>query len=198
MEQLILLFTSPIPISAPDAAELWKDIPSWEGLYQASTHGRIKSLERIIHRNVSKPGERGSSPTRRWPEAILQTTYKRRYLKVRLWRNQHPTDYNVHRLILLAFMGEPPPGQVACHNDGDPYNNRLENLRWDTMKSNHADRDRHGKAPKGTRNGNAKLTEEQVLAIRDDDRQYAVIAQDHDITDGNVSHIKSRRAWKHL
>lgn len=50
----------------------------------------------------------------------------------------------VHRLVLLAFVGEPSPGQIACHNDGDPSNNHVENLRWGTPSSNAWDSIRHG------------------------------------------------------
>jgi len=51
----------------------------------------------------------------------------------------------VHRLVLLAFVGAPPKGMEACHYDGDPQNNNLSNLRWDTAKENWVDRKRHGR-----------------------------------------------------
>lgn len=50
----------------------------------------------------------------------------------------------VHRLVLMAFVGPCPEGMEACHNDGDPINNRLDNLRWDTHSSNMYDRVKHG------------------------------------------------------
>jgi hypothetical protein len=51
----------------------------------------------------------------------------------------------LHRLILLAFVGEPPPGYECCHNNDDPSDNRLENLRWDTRTQNIQDAIRHGR-----------------------------------------------------
>ena len=53
----------------------------------------------------------------------------------------------IHRLVLAAFVGPCPPGLVCCHNDGDPTNNHVDNLRWDTYAANEADKVRHGTRP---------------------------------------------------
>lgn len=52
---------------------------------------------------------------------------------------------SLHRAVLLAWVGPPPEGAQACHNDGDPANNRVDNLRWDTHSANQLDRYRHAK-----------------------------------------------------
>ena len=70
----------------------------------------------------------------------------------------------VHRLILETFTGPCPEGMIACHNNGNPSDNRLGNLRWDTHRSNQADMVRHGTARRGQGHPNAKLTESQVKA----------------------------------
>lgn len=72
----------------------------------------------------------------------------------------------VHRLVLETFVSARPVGMEACHNDGNPLNNSVTNLRWDTHKANLKDRDKHGTSPIGVRNGSAILTEEQVREIR--------------------------------
>jgi DNA-binding XRE family transcriptional regulator len=76
----------------------------------------------------------------------------------------------VHRLVLLAFVGDPPLGTEACHNDGNRDNNRLSNLRWDTRISNVSDAERDGQRQHpsipGERNGRAVLTEEKVSEVR--------------------------------
>jgi len=72
----------------------------------------------------------------------------------------------VHQLVLSAFVGPCPDGMQCCHNNGNRADNRLTNLRWDTPKSNSADRHKHGTVPFGARSGRAKLTEKQVLRIR--------------------------------
>src|SRR5690349_8150963 len=71
------------------------------------------------------------------------------YLTVALSKDSKKTIRFVHRLVLEAYVGPCPPGLVACHNDGDPTNNRLDNLRWDSQKSNCADKLRHGTLCRG-------------------------------------------------
>ncbi len=72
----------------------------------------------------------------------------------------------VHRVVMEAFVGPCPDGMEVCHGDGDPMNARLDNLRYDTRKANHADKKRHGTSNSGSRHGNSKLTEDQVLRMR--------------------------------
>ncbi len=66
-----------------------------------------------------------------------------RYSAVNLWRGTVRRGY-VHVLVLTAFRGHCPAGMEGCHNDGDPKNNRLSNLRWDTHSANQKDGFRHG------------------------------------------------------
>lgn len=73
---------------------------------------------------------------------------------------------SAHRLVLEAFVGPCPDGMEACHNGGNPANNHISNLRWDTPRSNQADRVLHGTDSRGERNGRAKLTNIDVQAIR--------------------------------
>lgn len=71
----------------------------------------------------------------------------------------------VHALVLEAFVGPCPAGCESCHYDGNPSNNALSNLRWDTHAENMRDSMRHG-TKRGDRNGHARLTPEQVAEIR--------------------------------
>lgn len=84
------------------------------------------------------------------------------------WRGR---KYRVHRLVLEAFVGPCPPGMECCHNNGNPADNRLENLRWDTRSANCLDAVQHGTSPGltsryGESNPSAKLTLDQVQMIR--------------------------------
>jgi len=72
----------------------------------------------------------------------------------------------VHHLILEAFVGPCPNGMEACHNDGNPSNNALSNLRWDTPKSNNADKLAHGTLLFGSAMPHAKLNEAKVAEIK--------------------------------
>jgi hypothetical protein len=72
-----------------------------------------------------------------------------------------------HRLVLEAFRGNAPDGMEARHLDGDRFNNDIANLAWGTRRENHADKRRHGTAPRGERNPQAKLTREKVEQMRE-------------------------------
>lgn len=72
----------------------------------------------------------------------------------------------VHRIVLEAFVGRCPNGMEACHNNGIPTDNRLENLRWDTHSSNMQDTILHGTHNRGENSGMAKLTTDEVVSIR--------------------------------
>lgn len=72
----------------------------------------------------------------------------------------------VHRLVLEAFSGPARPGEVARHLDGNPGNNHVANLAWGTHQDNSDDARRHGTIIRGTRVHGARLTEEQVVEIK--------------------------------
>lgn len=71
-----------------------------------------------------------------------------------------------HVLVLEAFVGPAPSGMECLHGDGNPQNNRLENLRWGTRKENVADSRKHGTISAGERNGHAKLRTADIPIIR--------------------------------
>jgi hypothetical protein len=107
----------------------------------------------------------------------------------------------VHRLILLAFKGQPTfPHAEGRHLDGMPENCRLENLAWGTRKENWADRKRHGRvcAGLGESNRNHKLTERQVLKIRKSTRSNPSLAAEFGVCNETVRKIKKGIAWNHL
>jgi predicted XRE-type DNA-binding protein len=71
----------------------------------------------------------------------------------------------IHVLVLTAFVGPRPKGMHGCHNDGDVFNNRLGNLRWDTPKANAADKYKHGTQPHGSKTWNAIHTEADIAEV---------------------------------
>lgn len=107
----------------------------------------------------------------------------------------------VHRLVLEAFVGPCPDGMECCHNNGDPADNRLENLRWDTISSNRADRIKHGTAVMGENHPAAKLRDVDVREIRRlvrEGRRCREIAQAFGVSEGTIQQIASRRIWKYV
>ncbi len=80
--------------------------------------------------------------------------------------NGRVSCHYVHRLVLETFIGACPDGFVCCHKDGDTTNNQISNLRWDTIKSNIADKWDHGTAEFGEDHHSAHLTNQSVRTIR--------------------------------
>lgn len=119
------------------------------------------------------------------------------YRRVFLYSEEERREITVARLICEVFNG-PVTGQVVRHLDGDKLNNSFDNLRWGTHKENSEDSKIHGTWVHGEKVNTAKLSEEQVLEIREDNRTYAEIASDYGVTSGNVGHIKTGRSWKHV
>jgi hypothetical protein len=144
--------------------EVWKPVVGYEGSYEVSDHGRVKSLARNIHRRDRWGGLSGRRVTGMLRKPQVRNGY--RYLTL-----LHTDRRFIHRLVLEAFVGPCPEGMEACHNDGNPANNQLENLRWDTRKANHADKRIHGTLVEGYAHPAAKLTFAQIEAIR---VEYAV------------------------
>ncbi len=123
------------------------------------------------------------------------------HTKVIMTEGNRRTQRLVHHLVLEAFVGPCPPGMECCHLDGNARNNRLDNLRWDTRKGNMADAIRHGTTQRGERTHFAKLTEAQVLEIRELSRQGVArkdVAQRFGVLPSQVWHIVGGRSWKHL
>ena len=105
----------------------------------------------------------------------------------------------LHRLILLAFYGDPGPGMVACHNNGIIHDNRLSNLRWDTHKNNMRDKSEHGRLPHGEGHFNCKLTKENVWHIRSIKPHKGYIqklAKYYKVNESTIRAIISGKTWK--
>ena len=158
--------------------EEWRDVVGFEGLYKVSNFGRIQTVK-----------------TGKIKEQTISKTDNRPYLS--LWKNNKIKVCRPHKLVLEAFVSVRPDGLECCHNDGNPQNNHLTNLRWDTPKNNHADKIKHGTTNRGEQCGTAKLTLEQVRAIRQDTRLQRIIAAEYGVKDNTISRIKSFKRWAH-
>src|SRR5690348_11081881 len=115
----------------------WKDIPGYEGYYQVSSDGQVRSLDR----ETKSKNRWGSEHTLRIKGRVLSPSKYRGYCSVSLVKNGEIERFLVHHLVLIAFVGNPPqPGMHCCHWNGVRHDNRVENLRWGTPKDNAADR----------------------------------------------------------
>lgn len=141
--------------------EVWKDIPGYEGNYQASTFGRIRSLTREVHRKTRF----GGVAVWLYKGKVLKTAPKESgHLNVNLGARN---TKKVHRLILETFVGPCPLGYECLHADGDPTNNYLNNLRWGTRFENRADISAHAQMYR-RRQGSTWLSEATISAIKRD------------------------------
>jgi hypothetical protein len=112
-----------------------------------------------------------------------------------------PHRRHLHLLILEAFVGPRPEGMQCRHLDGNPFNNRLDNLKWGTAVENGQDRVRHGTQVHGITNPKAKLTEQQVREIRDLHEQGLTgqaIARLYGISKSTACLICKRSIWRHI
>lgn len=117
--------------------ERWLPVPTWEGVYEVSDLGRVRSVDRVIR---FKDGRQRVYRGRILKPNRLPTGHLALKLSVRPRREMA----QIHALVMLAFVGPRPDGMEVCHNNGDPADNRLANLRYDTRSANLRDCVRHG------------------------------------------------------
>ena len=169
--------------------ERWLPIPEYEGLYSVSDQGRIR-IE--VRRHNIRAGA-----------MLAQTPARDGYLCVALrHEDEWPRGRNfaVSRVVLMAFDRQPEEGEQANHKNGDITDNRLSNLEWTTVQENI----RHsievlGSSREGEKNPAAKLTEEQVVEIRERiaaGANYAEISDAFGISRPMAGQIAKGRAWK--
>lgn len=109
-------------------ADKWRDIKGYEGLYQVSNHGKIKSLERY---------KKNHSKLKKVNEKILKTATNRYgYCIVVLSKNGISHTYTVHKLVMESFNRSPYENEVINHIDSNKTNNNIENLEYVTQKEN--------------------------------------------------------------
>jgi hypothetical protein len=160
--------------------ESWAVIPIAPD-YEASDAGRVRKIEtgQIMKQRVRKDG----------------------YLQVGLRVKGRQIFKKSHIYVAFAFLPTDPSRKYVAHSNGVRSDNRLANLRWATMKENHADRDLHGTTARGSRQGLSLLSEDEVLQIR---KLLAGGALHRDLSvrfgvcRSHISNIKTRRSWRHL
>lgn len=172
----------------------WRPVVGFEGIYEVSRHGLVRSVDRIVVDNIGR--------TRHLRGVLLSITQDEHgYMRVGLYRQGSGTGIRVHSLVAAAFIGPRPDEQQVAHNDGDPSNNTVENLRYATYESNQADRIGHGTSNRGERHGQSRLTVDAVQDIRlrrAAGQKYSDIAVAHGVSRSTVADIVKGRRWTHV
>lgn len=169
--------------------EEWKTINNYEGYYEISNYGNVRSLDRnyidSIGRNVFKKGRE-------------QKKYIRRnYFAVWLNKDNKSTPFSVHRLVAIHFLKNHFLHPFINHKDGNKLNNKYFNLEWCTAKenTNHAIKNNLITFKSGENSRGAKLKEENVFYILQSNLTQQELAEKFNISRANISSIKRGKSW---
>lgn len=171
--------------------EIWKTVEGFEN-YQVSNLGRVKSLEKYYLMRNKHP--------LLLAEKILKLSKSNKYLSIGFCINGKQKRISIHRLVALAFIPNLENKPMVNHIDGNKLNNRVENLEWCTAKENtiHSFKIGVNKGNIGEKHPMVKITEKDVLEIRNSKLTPKVLAEIYNINRTSVYDIKSKRTWKHI
>lgn len=175
--------------------ETWKPVIGYEGYYEVSDFGRVRSMNRWVkHQHGGDRKLKG--------KIMAGGSQLSGHRCVVLCRENQPHTQRIHRLVLEAFAGPAPSGMCARHLDGNPKNNRIDNLTWGTMLENSADRIRHGRSNKGERHGISKLTDSKVIKMREIRRltgeSYSAIGAKFGVSYRTAGRAIRGESWSHI
>lgn len=118
--------------------EQWRPILGWEGYYEASNLGNLRSVERVVEDTLGRRNRLRSRPMK---PHVNRNNGRR---MITLQGKGRLEKRTVSSVVLEAFQGPRPAGMQCCHSDGNALNDRIENLRWDSHAENERDKVRHG------------------------------------------------------
>jgi len=172
--------------------EEWRPIAGYEGIYEVSDHGRVRSLDRFT----------GSGASQRFARGRILKPGKvscGQYYRVELCSGGFCSARYVHHLVAEAFIGPRPEGMFVLHGPAGSLVNQVSNLSYGTRSDNMGrDRLRDGTHSRGERSGRARLTATDVIAIRSSSKTTVELAKTHGVSQGYISAILTGRNWAHL
>lgn len=167
--------------------ENWKDIPGYEGRYQVSDQGRVRSIDHRVRLVV-----KGVETTRLSPGKVLKPGRSGSLGHLTVAVGKH-NSMPVHFLVMLAFVGPRPLGADVAHGDGDPGNNRIGNLRYASRTSNNQDVVFHGRR---------RLTVEEIRRVRAEAFAYRgaqqALAAEFNVSPSTISDVLAGRSYSHV
>jgi hypothetical protein len=180
--------------------EIWKDVKDYEGFYQISNLGNVKSLDRVIQKynNI----ERRITDFKIKGKLLKPKTRKDGYKVLYFQLDGVRKEFYVHHLVIMNFIGERPKGYHICHGDGNRSNNNLDNLRYATPKENTFDSVKHGTCyfKLGSKNPFAKLKESDIAYIIKNIgiKTQVQLAEMFNVTRQAISSVQRRKNWGFL
>jgi hypothetical protein len=172
--------------------EQWCRVPGWEHRYEVSDMGRIRSFDMLV-------GATNKSLALRHGRMLVQVPKQERYLAVTFAEGERREQHLVHYVVLAAFVGPKPENLHALHRDDDRGNNALDNLYYGTPQQNSEDRVANGKSGKGESHPSARLTEKDVLEIRNrNGENRELLAAQFGVSASHIWHIMARKCWRHI
>lgn len=169
------------------SATLWRTVPGYPA-YEVSVDGVVRRCQGFRCRRAHR--------------VLVPFVRPNGYAQILLYQGGKRRRFGVHQLVALAFLGlKPSPLHEVAHLDGQRLNNHVSNLAWLLHSENERHKDLHGTRLRGSQIGNAKLTEAQVVLIRQalavGIRQCA-LAQTYGVSDSTVSLIARAKTWRHV
>lgn len=175
--------------------EEWRPVIGFEGYYEVSSLGRVRSLDRTV-----RVSGRWGVEHRTYSGRVLapQPSGTAKYLGLPLSKGNRITRKLVHDLVLRAFAGPPQNGEEARHLNCVNFDNRLENLAWGSRRRNREDSRAQGTLAVGERIAQHKLTTEEVKQIRAKSGRHEDIAGEFGVSRAQISRIKRGENWAHV
>jgi len=175
--------------------EDWEDIIGYEGFYQVSKTGKIKSVQRFI--------EKSNGCKLFVAEKILRPNFNTAYPTVVLHKHGKQKCCPVHRLVAGAFLKNPKNKPQVNHLDGVKSNFHVDNLEWCTRSENVSHAYNTGLNPnRGETAVGAKLTKKEVIMIRLlyrlDNYSCRILADEFNVSAGTICNIGNKKQWKHV
>lgn len=182
-----------------EPCEEWRLVLGYEGLYEVSDHGRVRSCGWVTQTR-NRYGEMRRKSQAQLLKPMPHPTWG--HMRVGLRKDGRKQRFMVHRLLALAFLPPAPADKpLVLHRDGDPANNRVSNLYWGDNKDNTQDAIAHGTLPRGEQASQSKLTEAQVRAIRARRQSGATLralAREYGVTHRAIRLCALRQSWTHV
>jgi hypothetical protein len=172
--------------------EIWKDIEGYEGLYQVSNQGNVRSLDRYV--------KRGNHDLFKHGVLLKQGTHKQGYKLVYLSKDNLSKTVKVHRLVAMAFIDRIEGKNTVNHINAIKDDNRPENLEWTTQRENILHATELGLMNKGSKSGKSKLFEEDIPIIRTlcSTMKRKDVAELFGVSRETIASILRRRTWIHV